>query len=53
MVAEGLEQGDAWRMQRLQDLDLAEGIVRLGAVDDDLEGFVAGPGAEDLGGDAL
>lgn len=38
-------------MEGLQDLDLAEGIVRLDGVDDDFEG--GGAGAEDFGGDAV
>ncbi|KAK1242951.1 hypothetical protein MKX08_005763 [Trichoderma sp. CBMAI-0020] len=57
LVAEGLEEGDAWRAERLEDLDLAEGVVRLEVLvgDDDFEreGLVAGLSAEDLGGDAV
>lgn len=57
LVAEGFEERDAWWVERLEDLDLAEGIVRLEVLvgDDDFEreGFVAGLGAKDFGGDAV
>lgn len=51
LVTEGLDEGDAWRTEGLQDLDFAEGIVRLDGVDDDFEG--GGAGAEDFGCDAV
>lgn len=57
MVAESLEEGDAWWVERLEDLDLAEGVVRLEVLvgDDDFEGesFVSGLSAIDFGGDAV
>lgn len=57
LVAEGFDEGDAWRVEGLQDLDLAEGVVRFEVLvrDDDFEGerFVSGLRAEDLRGDAF
>lgn len=57
MVAESLEEGDAWWVERLEDLDLAEGVVRLEVLigNDDFEGesFVSGLSAIDFGGDAV
>lgn len=57
LVAEGFEEGDAWWVERLEDLDLAEGVVRFEVLvgDDDFEGegFVAGLSAEDFRGDAV
>jgi hypothetical protein len=57
LVAEGFEEGDAWWVEGLEDLDFAEGVVRFEVLvgDDDFEGegLGAGLGAEDFGGDAV
>lgn len=52
MVAEGLEEGDAWFLQLGENLGFPDGIVRLDAVSlcDDFEGTVFVP--VDLGRDA-
>lgn len=42
MVAEGLEEGDAWFLQLGEDLGFTDGVVRLDAMSlrDDFEGTV-------------
>lgn len=52
MIAEGLEEGDAWFLELGEDLGFTDGVVRLDAMSlgDDFEGTVFVP--VDLGCDA-
>lgn len=52
MVSEGLEEGDAWFLQLVEDLGFTDGVVRLDTMSlcDDFEGTVFVP--VDFGCDA-